>query len=50
MSTATLNIEEVSSFWRVARSLHSIYAELDTTYELGLAPCTDLEERLTGRA
>ncbi len=44
MSTATLNIEEVSSFWRVARRLHSIYAELDTTYELGLAPCTDLED------
>lgn len=44
MSTATLNIEEVDSFWRVARRLHSIYAELDTTYELGLAPCTDLED------
>lgn len=44
MSTATLNIEEVNAFWRVARRLHSIYAELDTTYELGMAPCTDLED------
>jgi hypothetical protein len=44
MSTATLNVEEVNSFWRVARRLHSIYAELDTTYELGMAPCTDLED------
>lgn len=44
MPTATLNIEEVNSFWRVARRLHSIYAELDTTYELGMAPCTDLED------
>ncbi|HEU5413179.1 MAG TPA: hypothetical protein VFW31_05455 [Candidatus Angelobacter sp.] len=44
MSTATLNVEKVNSFWRVARRLHSIYAELDTTYELGMAPCTDLEE------
>lgn len=44
MSTATLNVAEVNSFWRVARRLHSIYAELDTTYELGMAPCTDLED------
>ncbi|HKT48857.1 MAG TPA: hypothetical protein VJV96_01100 [Candidatus Angelobacter sp.] len=44
MSTATLNVEEVNSFWRVARRLHSIYAELDATYELGMAPCTDLED------
>ena len=44
MSTATLNVEEVNSFWRVARRLHSIYAELDTTYEIGMAPCTELED------
>lgn len=32
------------SFWRVARRLHAIYAELDTTYELGMPPCSDLED------
>jgi hypothetical protein len=44
MSTATLNVEEAMSFWRVARRLHAIYAELDTTYELGMPPCSDLED------
>src|SRR6185437_12211198 len=44
MSTATLNVEEAMSFWRVARRLNAIYAELDTTYELGMPPCSDLED------
>jgi hypothetical protein len=44
MSTETLNIAEVDQFWRVARRLHSIYSELDTTYELGLSPCPELED------
>jgi hypothetical protein len=44
MSASTLNVAEVAEFWRVARRLHSIYAELDHTFELGLAPCSDLEQ------
>lgn len=43
MSTATLNIEKAADFWRVARRLHSIYAELDANYELGMPPCPELE-------
>lgn len=42
MSTATLNVEQAADFWRVAHRLHSIYAELDTTYELGIPPCSEL--------
>jgi hypothetical protein len=44
MSASTLNVAEVAEFWRVARRLHSIYAELDRTFELGLAPCRELED------
>lgn len=43
MSTATLNVEQAASFWRVARRLHGIYSELDTTYELGMPPCSELQ-------
>jgi hypothetical protein len=43
MSVATLKVGEAAEFWRVARRLHSIYAELDETYELGKPPCMDLE-------
>lgn len=44
MSASTLNVAEVAEFWRVARRLHSIYAELDHTFELSLAPCRELED------
>jgi hypothetical protein len=44
MSTATLNVEQAASFWRVARRLHSIYAELDTNFELGMPPCSELQD------
>ena len=44
MSSATLNIEQAADFWRVARRLHSVYAELDSTYELGMPPCSELED------
>lgn len=44
MSSAILNIEQAADFWRVARRLHSIYAELDTTYELGMPPCSELQD------
>lgn len=43
MSTATLNAVDVTTFWRVARRLHSVYTELDSTYELGMPPCSELE-------
>lgn len=43
MSTATLNAVDVTTFWRVARRLHSVYTELDSTYELGMQPCSELE-------
>ncbi len=42
--TATLNATDVAEFWRVARRLHAIYAELDQTYELGQTPCLELED------
>lgn len=46
MTTATLNGNEVTEFWRIARRLHAIYAELDHTFELGLAPCAELEDNV----
>ena len=42
-TTATLNSGEVAEFWRVARRLYSVYAELDRTFELGMTPCRELE-------
>jgi hypothetical protein len=44
MTTATLNLGEIAEFWRIARRLHTVYAELDRTFELGMPPCQDLEE------
>src|SRR5499427_10342299 len=44
MTSAALNLAEVAEFWRVARRLHSIYAELDRTFELGTPPCRELEQ------
>lgn len=43
-TTATLNIGGVTEFWRVARRLYTVYAELDRTFELGMTPCRDLED------
>lgn len=43
MSTATLNAVDVTTFWRVARRLHNVYTELDSTYELGMPACSELE-------
>jgi hypothetical protein len=41
---ATLNIGEVAEFWRVARRLYTVYAELDRMFELGMTPCQELED------
>ena len=43
-TTATLNLGGVAEFWRVARRLYTVYAELDRTFELGMTPCAELED------
>ncbi len=43
-TTTTLNVEEAAKFWRVARRLYAVYSELDRTFELGVAPCADLDD------
>ncbi|HET6842486.1 MAG TPA: hypothetical protein VFK06_12510 [Candidatus Angelobacter sp.] len=43
MTTATLNLSEIAAFWRIARRLYVIYAELNRTFEIGLPPCRDLD-------
>ncbi|HKD79178.1 MAG TPA: hypothetical protein VKH81_05755 [Candidatus Angelobacter sp.] len=40
---AALNVGEVAEFWRVARRLYTVYAELDRTFELGMPMCPELE-------
>jgi hypothetical protein len=42
-TTATLNLDEVAEFWRVARRLYSVYIELDRTFELDVPGCPELE-------
>src|SRR5258708_37069610 len=46
MTTAALNLAGIVEFWRVARRLHTIYAALDRTFELGTTPCVELEQRV----
>src|SRR5689334_9244334 len=43
-TTATPNVGEVAEFWRVARRLYTVYAELDRTFELGMSSCPQLED------
>jgi len=42
-TTATLNLDEVAEFWRIARRLYSVYIELDNTFELAVPTCPELE-------
>src|SRR5215472_12382762 len=35
-----------AEFWRVARRLYAIYAELDRTFELNTPPCAELEQNV----
>jgi hypothetical protein len=42
-TTATLNLDEVAEFWRIARRLYAVYIELDRTFELDIATCPELE-------
>src|SRR5262249_45287431 len=46
MTSAALNLTEVAEFWRVARRLHAIYAELDRTFEMGTPPCPELQQNI----
>lgn len=43
MTAPATNLASVEEFWRVARRLHVIYAELDRTFELGAPPCPEVE-------
>ncbi len=43
MTLAALNLSEIAAFWRTARRLYTIYAELNRTFEIGVALCRDLE-------
>ncbi|HEV2963998.1 MAG TPA: hypothetical protein VG649_19380 [Candidatus Angelobacter sp.] len=43
MTLATLSLSEIAAFWRSARRLYTIYAELDRTFEIGVPLCRDLE-------
>lgn len=43
-TTVTLNLDEVAEFWRIARRLYTVYAELDRSFELGMPPCNELED------
>jgi hypothetical protein len=42
-TTATLNLDEVAEFWRIARRLYAVYIELDRTFELDITTCPELE-------
>jgi hypothetical protein len=44
MTSTALNLTEAAEFWRVARRLYSIYAELDRTFELNMPQCIELEQ------
>ena len=43
-TTATLNLDEVTEFWRIARRLYAVYIELDRTFELDIPTCPELED------
>jgi hypothetical protein len=43
-TTATLNLDEVAEFWRIARRLYAVYIELDRTFELDIPTCPELED------
>lgn len=43
MSTATISLREVAAQWRAARRIYPVYASIVRQFELGIAPCRDLE-------
>jgi hypothetical protein len=42
-TTAAANSIQAAEFWRVARRLYAVYAELDRTFELGMPACVEME-------
>lgn len=44
MTAPASNLAGIEEFWRVARRLQAIYAELDRTFELGTPTCPELEQ------
>jgi hypothetical protein len=46
MTTAAFNLAGLAEFWRVARRLHTVYAALDHTFELGTPACPELEQNV----
>src|ERR1051326_8372043 len=42
-TTVATKMNDVAGFWRVARRLYTVYAELDRTFELGMPTCAELE-------
>jgi hypothetical protein len=46
MTTAAFNLAGLAEFWRVARRLHTVYAALDQTFELGTPACPELEQNV----
>ncbi len=46
MTTAASNLAGLAEFWRVARRLHTVYAALDHTFELGTPSCLELEQNV----
>jgi hypothetical protein len=45
MTATSQSLGEISEFWTVAQRLHTIYTELDRTFELGMPPCLELERK-----
>jgi len=41
---ATPKLGTATDFWRIARRLYTVYAELDRTFELGMETCPELED------
>src|SRR5215469_18709689 len=46
MTAASHALAEIAGFWRVARRLYTIYAELDRTFEVGMPPCVELDQNV----
>jgi hypothetical protein len=43
MSATAVNLAQLASHWRQARSLYPLYAALVRQFDLGIAPCRELE-------
>src|SRR4051794_1293893 len=43
MTWAAASVNEIAARWRMARRLYPIYSQIDRAFELGTAPCRELE-------